>query len=251
MLTTRSRARGYSLVELLLVVAMAGILAVIATFAVGRYVASAKTTEARNTVGTITRYAVVAYERSLAPGAGVEAATFCPSSSQVPAEVPHAAKYQSTPADWDKDPGWSCLRFRLDAPQYFSYRYAIEGDAPAAPSLLAPMGAGRGNGNGDNGDAGAGPGGGGGNGGGGGGNGGASTSGGNGGGGSGGGGGGSGGGGGGKGGGGAPIAALGFSVTAHGDLNGNGRVSTLQIHGRAQEGAVATSATPGELDPEE
>jgi len=152
---------GFTLVELMIVVAIIGILAALAIYGVRRYMASAKTSEARNTVGAISRAATAAYEREIVKSEllpeGTESTPgtsgLCASAPDgVPKTAPPAGiKYQpdSTPTKdfeaGDNVTGWKCLRFTVNQPIYYQYTYkvnsgyAVFGTATGAPD---PTGAG-------------------------------------------------------------------------------------------------------------
>jgi type IV pilus assembly protein PilA len=155
---------GFTLVELMIVVAIVGVLAVLAVYGVRKYIANAKTAEAKNSLGQIGKDAATAFEGERMASAvldtgkatGIVRSTCGDAKAPVPAvDQIKGQKYQSTKADWSNaddvknNAGFPCLKFEMTAPQYYSYDYKGGGASGTSTEGAAISATANGNLNGD------------------------------------------------------------------------------------------------------
>jgi type IV pilus assembly protein PilA len=156
------------LIELMIVVAIVGILAVLAIYGVRKYLANAKTAEARNSLGAIAKNQSAAYERESMQSTVLAVQTSAAYSRALCGTEPglsngfvpdptkiQGKKYQSDVGDWNKGQvagaqpvGFACLSFTMDQPQYYAYAFSSSGTTGQAKDTFTAVAQGDLNGDG-------------------------------------------------------------------------------------------------------
>ncbi len=132
---------GFTLVELMIVVAIIGVLASLAIYGVSRYLKHSKTAEASRSLGAMETGSKAYYQLDTDssgsgtgpfyhqfPGAGLSAV-------KNPASIPVASKVQ-TAGTWTATT-WTQLKFVMTDPQFYQYTYTGGGGTGTSASYTA------------------------------------------------------------------------------------------------------------------
>lgn len=137
----RRFGRGFTLIEMMIVVAILGLLAAVAIPAFVKYIRRSKTTEALMNLRKIFDGSVAYYERDFANRFGariekqfpgrtgtVEAVADTPGFNWCCGQVGDKCAPANEPGAWDQQT-WQALSFAIDDPHYFTYDYDAVGTA--------------------------------------------------------------------------------------------------------------------------
>ena len=129
----RNKTSGFTLIELMIVVAIIGILAAVAIPAFIKYIRKSKTVEATEALDKIKGGARQYYVTDHWDSNGNLLPKAFPTATIIPSGGPKCDKQLTPTATWDTA-GWAPLHFALTEPHYYAYTFSAPSSTGTSPS---------------------------------------------------------------------------------------------------------------------